>query len=170
MLPKPRLTSRFSTGRAKNSVFRSIDISVWTPRTHLSLRAGRHKRRIWLRPRPDVSYPGLTAPQPRPSPARAVRLRTWPNRCSSAYGSDQRHSIPSEGRCAPGWPRSPTAGRSITSVASRPVAGGSNDRSPGRLPTYGWPRDAVDAALVVLFNAGLVQARSGSTAVAMLLS
>jgi hypothetical protein len=29
-------------------------------------------------------------------------------------------------------------------------------------PPWGWPQDAVDAALIVLFNAGVLQARSGS--------
>jgi hypothetical protein len=33
-------------------------------------------------------------------------------------------------------------------------------------PNYGWPQDAVDAALIVMFNAGLLQARSGTEAVA----
>ena len=30
---------------------------------------------------------------------------------------------------------------------------------------YGWPQDAIDAALIVLFNAGAIQARSGAEAV-----
>jgi len=42
---------------------------------------------------------------------------------------------------------------------------GSEIRQQFANPPYGWPRDAVDASLLVLFNAGLVQARSGSTAV-----
>jgi hypothetical protein len=33
-------------------------------------------------------------------------------------------------------------------------------------PKYGWPQDATDAALTVLFNAGTIQARSGSEPVA----
>jgi hypothetical protein len=33
-------------------------------------------------------------------------------------------------------------------------------------PPYGWPQDAIDAALIVLTNAGLLQARSGVEAVA----
>lgn len=33
-------------------------------------------------------------------------------------------------------------------------------------PNYGWPQDSIDAALIVLFNAGLLQARSGTEAVA----
>jgi hypothetical protein len=39
----------------------------------------------------------------------------------------------------------------------------------GRLvgaPPYGWPQDAVDAALLVMFNAGLLQARSGNEPIA----
>jgi hypothetical protein len=33
-------------------------------------------------------------------------------------------------------------------------------------PEYGWPQDAVDAALIVMFNAGLLQARSANEPVA----
>ncbi|HVA48082.1 MAG TPA: BREX system P-loop protein BrxC [Pirellulales bacterium] len=33
-------------------------------------------------------------------------------------------------------------------------------------PPYGWPQDAVDAALIVMFNAGLLQARAGNEPVA----
>ena len=32
-------------------------------------------------------------------------------------------------------------------------------------PQYGWPQDAIDAALIVLFNAGLLQARTGGEAI-----
>ncbi|HMP71480.1 MAG TPA: BREX system P-loop protein BrxC [Pirellulaceae bacterium] len=33
-------------------------------------------------------------------------------------------------------------------------------------PTWGWPQDAIDATLIVLFNAGLLQAKSGNESVA----
>jgi len=43
---------------------------------------------------------------------------------------------------------------------------GSDVRKQFAGPPCGWPRDAVDAALVVLFNGGLLQAKSGSTQLA----
>ncbi len=58
----------------------------------------------------------------------------------------------------------PSARRSsITSAAARE---GTDVRKQFGGPQYGWPQDAVDAALIVLFNAGAVQARIGAEPVA----
>lgn len=38
---------------------------------------------------------------------------------------------------------------------------GTEIRKAFTAPPYGWPQDAIDAALIVLFNGGLLQARSG---------
>ena len=39
---------------------------------------------------------------------------------------------------------------------------GTDIRKQFAAPPYGWPQDAIDAALIVLFNAGTLQARSGT--------
>ena len=43
---------------------------------------------------------------------------------------------------------------------------GTEIRKQFAAPPYGWPQDAIDAALIVLFSAGTLQARSGTESVA----
>ena len=66
------------------------------------------------------------------------------------------------------WPRSGTRATPIPSGLQgdprlrRQRQEGDRIRKQFGGPPYGWPQDAIDAALIVLFNAGHVQARSGT--------
>ena len=53
----------------------------------------------------------------------------------------------------------PCARRS--SISSAPGRKGTDIRKNFGNPPYGWPQDAIDAALMVLHASGQVQARSG---------